>query len=44
MKSADGKILDDNLLSKISNDTIIIQNKNSSEKVQVQQNTLPIAE
>lgn len=44
MKSADGKILDDNLLSKMSNDTLIIQKKNSSEKVQVQQNILPITE
>lgn len=44
VKTADGKILDDNILSKMSNDTIIIQKNNSSGIVQVQQQTLPITE
>lgn len=36
IKSADGKILDNNLLSNIKNETIIVQKNNSFESVQVQ--------
>lgn len=44
VKSIDGKILDDNLLSKMSNNTIIVQKNKTSEIVDVQHKTLPITE
>lgn len=44
VKSVDGMILDENLLQKMSNDTIIVQKNNSSEIVQVQQKTSPITQ
>jgi len=47
IKSADGKILNDDLLDKLNNETIIVQNKNNSLEnavVQIQQETLPISQ
>lgn len=47
LKSIDGKILNDDLLDKLNNETIIVQNKNSSlenTKVQIQQEASPISE
>lgn len=47
VKSADGKILVDDLLNKLNNGTIIVQNKNTSlenTEIQVQQETSPISQ
>jgi len=42
IKSADGKILDDNLLNNIKNETIVVQKNNSLESVEVHQTKSPI--
>lgn len=45
VKSADGKILNDDLFKKINNELVIIQkNNNSLENVKIHHKTLPITE
>lgn len=45
VKNAEGKMLDDNLLNKVNNGTIIVQkNNNSLECGKVQQKTSPISQ
>lgn len=45
VKNADGEILDDTLLNKVNNGTVIVQkNNNSVECCKVQQKTSPISQ
>lgn len=45
VKSANGKILNDDLLKNLKNETIIVQKKNHSlESVEIQQKTSPISQ
>lgn len=42
IKTVDGKILDDNLLKNVNNETIIVQKNNIFDIVETQQTKLPI--
>lgn len=44
IKSADGKILDDNLLKNIKNETIIVQKNNFVDTVDVHQTKSPFTQ
>lgn len=44
IKSADGKILDDNLLKNIKDETIIVQKNNVFDTVEVHQTKSPITQ
>lgn len=45
MKSADGKVIDNDLIKKLKNETIIVQKNNCSlENIEIQQKLCPVTQ